>query len=422
MKKIILTLASVASIFSYNTFAQTSNVVSVAVPFLLISPDARAGGMADQGVATLPDANSIMWNTAKLNFAEKKSGISVSYAPWLENLVSDVNIMSLTGYYKLSSKSAVTANFRFFSLGDITFQEEAEGQQRQFNPNELNFTAGYALKLSRRLSGGINIKYIRSQLTDGQSLNSSGAPGTSVAADVSAFYKSAQFDLSGKDAYMTGGINIANIGGKMNYDQTTEQSNFLPTNMRLGAGLHVDIDNYNAVSFSFETMKLLVPTNPFRDSDGNITSGKDPNVGVIDGIFQSFTDSPDGESELQEFTLSLGAEYLYKNQFAFRGGLFLEDKDKGNRKYATLGAGLKLEKAAIDFSYLIPTTGGARNPLQGTLRFSINFSLDAFSSNQTDEEAAKANEARDSKKKKKKKKTSDSSDKKGSDSKDKSSN
>lgn len=389
MKKLLLVLACGASLLSNNLYAQDKiNVVTTAVPFLLISPDARAGGMADQGVATTPDANSIMWNTAKLPFIDTKSGLSLSYSPWLENLVSDVNIATLAGYTKLNSKSAVTFNLRYFSLGDVIFRQEAEAEGYKFGPNEFNLTGGYSMKLSRRLSAGINIKYIRSQLTDDGATNGGFAdskPGNAVATDISTFYKSAQFDLSGKDAYLTGGINISNIGGKIRYSDSQEQEQFLPANMRLGAGLHIDIDNYNSMSFSIETMKLLVPTQPIREN-GEIISGKDPNVGVVEGIFQSFTDSPDGETELQEFTFSIGAEYWYKNQFAFRGGFFYEDEFKGNRQYATLGAGLKLEMASLDVSYLIPTTSQAFSPLQGTLRFSLNVGFDAFASDKEDEE------------------------------------
>ncbi len=395
MKKLLLVLACGASLLSNKLYAQNDpNVVTTAVPFLLISPDARAGGMADQGVATTPDANSVMWNTAKLTFIDKQSGLSLSYSPWLENLVSDVNIATLAGYSKLNSRSAVTFNLRYFSLGDVTFRKSAEELGYKFAPNEFNLTGGYALKLSRRLSAGINIKYIRSQLTDGAANDgfTDTQPGNAVATDISAFYKSAQFDLSGKDAYLTGGINIANIGGKIKYSDSQDQSQFLPANMRLGAGLHVDIDNYNSMSFSFETMKLLVPTQPIRVGD-QIISGKDPNVGVVEGIFQSFTDSPDGESEFQEFTFSLGAEYWYKNQFAFRGGFFYEDEIKGNRQYATLGAGLKLEMASLDVSYLIPTSSQAFSPLSGTLRFSINVGLDSFSSNKEEEAPAKKRES-----------------------------
>lgn len=395
MKKILLVLACGASLLTTNLYAQDkNNVVTTAVPFLLISPDARAGGMADQGVATTPDANSVMWNTAKLPFIDTKMGMSLSYSPWLQNLVSDVNITTLAGYSKLNSKSAITFNLRYFSLGDVTFRQEAEDKGYKFAPNEFNFTGGYAMKLSRRLSAGINIKYIRSQLTDNGAGDgfADSQPGNSVATDISAFYKSAQFDLSGKDAYLTGGFNIANIGGKIKYSDSQDQSQFLPANMRLGAGLHIDIDNYNSMSFSFETMKLLVPTQPIYETiDGEkvLTSGKDPNVGVVEGIFQSFTDSPDGETEFQEFTFSLGAEYWYKNQFAFRGGYFYEDEIKGNRQYATLGAGLKLEMASLDVSYLIPTTSQAFSPLQGTLRFSLNIGFDAFASDKEEEVPAK---------------------------------
>lgn len=392
MKKLLLVLACGASLLTNKLYAQNNpNVVTTAVPFLLISPDARAGGMADQGVATSPDVNSVMWNTAKLPFIDKKSGLSLSYSPWLENLVSDVNIATLAGYTKLNSKSAVTFNLRYFSLGDVTFRQNADEKGYKFGPNEFNLTGGYSMKLSRRLSAGINIKYIRSQLTDGAASDGGFAdsqPGNAIATDISAFYKSKQFDLSGKDAYLTGGINIANVGGKIKYSDSQDESQFLPANMRLGAGLHIDIDNYNSMSFSFETMKLLVPTQPIREN-GEIVSGKDPNVGVIEGIFQSFSDSPDGENELQEFTFSLGAEYWYKNQFAFRGGYFYEDEIKGNRQYATLGAGLKLEMASLDVSYLIPTTSQAFSPLQGTLRFSINVGFDAFTSDKEEEAPAK---------------------------------
>ncbi|MGB1218541.1 MAG: type IX secretion system outer membrane channel protein PorV [Flavobacteriales bacterium] len=382
MKKTLLGLLIASSLYANTAFGQDqkNNVVTTAVPFLLISPDARAGGMGDQGVATLPDENSISWNLAKLAHLEQTSGVSVSYSPWLQELVGDISLSNVSMFHKLNKTSALAMNIRYFSLGDVTFRNSAEDAGYTFGPNEFAISGGYSRKLTRSLSAGLTFKYVHSQLSDNaQSLTEDTKNGSTVAADVSVFYEGKTFDFSGKDAYMTYGLSINNVGGKIKYSESGDEE-FLPANMRLGSGLHVTIDDYNSVSFTAELSKLLVPTPPERvgGAESEIISGKDPNVGVVGGIFQSFTDSPDGETELQEVMWSFGAEYWYNKQFAFRGGFFHENQYKGERQYATLGLGLKLEKASIDASYLIPTKSGSFNPLKNTLRFSLNVNLDAL--------------------------------------------
>ena len=354
------------------------NVIGTGVPYLLISPDARGGSLGDQGVATTADENSIFWNMSKTAFLEKKSGLSISYAPWLSQLVNDVYITTLAGHYKLNNQSAVALNVKYFSLGSVEFRESLDDQPISFSPNEFTIDAGYALKLSRKLSAGIVLKYINSNLASGTTSQSGQLfqPAQTIATDISLFYQGSKFDLSGKDAYMTYGMNISNIGGKVRY-QVGDQGSFLPANMRLGAGVHVDLDKFNKFSFSLETIKLLAPTAQPGDQDANDDIR---NLSSIQGIFRSFGDSPEGESELDEFAFSVGAEYMYNNVLAIRAGYFHENKYKGNRRYATIGTGLKLEQGSLDFSYLTAVSSITQHPLEGTLRFTLNLNLDAFSS------------------------------------------
>jgi len=381
----ILFLANTAaSAQSVGINGQTLNQVQTAVPFLNITPDSRAGAMGETGVATTPDVNSMYWNAAKYAFIDKVAAISFSYTPWLRKLVNDINLSYLTGYYKLDSRQTIAASLRYFSLGEITFtQTGASSDATLVRPNEFAVDFAYSRKLSEQLSGGIAFRYIRSDLTGGNYDPSQGEThaGTSFAADVSTYY-TAPIKLEDKDANLSFGVNISNIGSRISYTDNN-QKDFIPINLRIGSALKVNMDEYNTVGLSLDLNKLLVPTPPvYADSTNSsgtlaIISGMSPDVSVPKGMIQSFYDAPGGfKEEIQEIIWSVGAKWVYRQQFAIRGGYFHESESKGNRKYATVGAGLKLNVFDLDFAYLIPTSG-QNNPLAGTVRFSLTFNFDS---------------------------------------------
>ena len=367
------------------------NTITTAVPFLSISPDARAGGMGDMGVASSADINSIHWNASKLAFNEKKTGFSVSYTPWLKALVNDMFIAYVSGYSKMKGEQAIGASLRYFSLGNITFTDANGNTIRDFKPNEFAFDVAYSRKLSEYFSGGITLRYIHSNLTGGTSVEGTDSKaGNSAAADISSFFQK-DIELGNKDAVLTAGINISNIGAKISYTETGTK-NFLPTNLRLGPGLKLKLNEYNDLAFGLDINKLLVPTPPIYTQDSTnsandvILYGQDPDVGVPAGMLQSFSDAPGGgKEELKEFNLGFGMEYWYDKQFAFRAGYFYEDKTKGNRKYFTLGAGLRYNVFGLDLAYLIPTD--QRNPLENTLHFTLTFDFDAQDGGKSDKSA-----------------------------------
>lgn len=408
------------------------NTITTAVPFLIIAPDSRAGAMGDAGVATSPDANSIHWNPAKFAFVEKGMGFSLSYVPWLRKLVPDINLSYLSGYKKIDDMSTISASLLYFSLGDIQFTDAFGNNTTQFRPNEFAFDVSFARKLSKYFSGGVSVRYINSNLTGGVLVEGQASrPGQAIAADVSGYFQNDQIKLGNKKSEVAAGINISNIGNKMSYT-TSSKRDFIPINMRVGPRLTVNLDDYNSITITTDVNKLLVPTrpvyktdsagNPILGSDGNqiIIAGKDPNRAVASGMFGSFSDAPgvpvrdennnivynpDGSAlvekgsifreEMREFTYSFGAEYWYDKQFAVRTGYFYEHALKGNRKYITVGAGLKYNVFALDFAYLIPAyfgksaTSTNRSPLENTLRFTLIFDFEAFKSQQ--EEAPAVN-------------------------------
>jgi hypothetical protein len=400
LKRISLVVLSLLLLLNKN-FAQVSsfkdsllgqvNTITTAVPFLLISPDARAGGMGDNGVATSPDANSIHWNPSKLAFIEKDIGFSVSYTPWLRELVNDINLAYLSGYKKLKGDQTIALSLLYFSLGNIDFTNETGDKTGQYNPNEWAVDAAYARKLGEDFSGGLALRYIYSNLTGGQSITSANISthaGTSVAADLSGYYRH-ELDLSGKKALLAAGLDISNIGTKISYTESGVKD-FIPTNFRLGANLKLDLDQYNTLAFGADMNKLLVPTPPVYgpDSGGQrvIIAGKDPaNISVAQALFSSWNDAPAGFSEeVKEINYSLGMEYWYDKQFAIRAGYFHEAATKGNRQFFTIGAGLKYNVFGLDFAYLIPTV--QRNPLANTLRFTLTFDFDGLKKeNNTDD-------------------------------------
>jgi hypothetical protein len=390
----VLTVLS-ASVFSQsNSISRDSllgqiNTITTAVPFLLIAPDARAGAMGDAGVATTADANSIHWNPAKLAFVEKNIGFSVSYTPWLRALVPDIYLGYLAGYKKLKNDQTLGISLLYFSLGDITFTDNAGNITGQFNPKELSVDVAYARKLGDDFSGGLALRYINSNLTGGAFLPSGSYShaGNSVAADISVYYHK-EVDLSNKKSIFTSGVNISNIGSKISYTESGNKD-FIPTNFRLGAGLKTELDEYNTLTFTADINKLLVPTPPvyLKDASGKdsvddggnkiVLYGKDPNVSVAGAIFSSWGDAPGGfAEELKEFTYSLGLEYWYDKQFAIRAGYFHEAETKGNRQFFTVGAGVKYNVFGIDFAYLIPTQ--QKHPLENTLRFTLLIDFDSL--------------------------------------------
>lgn len=369
------------------SLAKNVNVVTTAVPFLLIGPDAREGGLGDAGVASSPDANAIHWNPSKLAFIDKQMGVSISYAPWLRQLVPDINLAYLSWFYKMKSHQTIGGSLRYFSLGNIEFTDNNGVTTGSFNPNEYALDFSYARQLSDQFSVAMSARYIYSNLTGAISVQGAYThAGKSMGVDLSAYYQSKELKISGKKSTVSAGLCISNIGPKISYSNTA-QADFLPINLRLGPCLTINLDKYNKLSFLFDLNKLLVPTPPVYlasrsgsdslDAAGQpiIQYGKDPSVGVPQGMFQSFSDAPGGfAEELHEIDICGGIEYWYDNQFAFRTGFFYENKTKGDRQYFTMGAGFRLNVISIDAAYLIPLT--QQNPLQNTLRITLGFNFD----------------------------------------------
>ncbi len=397
ISKVALFILVLATGQTYAQGSQTSsilgnklNTITTAVPFLMVAPDSRAGAMGDAGVSSTPDANSIHWNPAKYAFIEKDMGFAVSYSPWLKALVNDINLAYVTGYKRIDDMSAIAASLLYFSLGDITFTNDIGVETGNYRPNEFAIDAAYSRKFTDNFSMAISGRYIYSNLTQGQFVGGMEThAGQSIATDVALYYqKNVRFKNKMKGQYALG-LNISNIGSKISYTSSTERD-FIPTNLRFGPSFTLDLDDYNRISFMIDLNKLLVPSPPEylrndttglpeRDANGDliISRGKDPNVGIVKGMLQSFGDAPGGtEEELREINYSLGVEYWYDKQFAIRGGYFHENKYKGNRKYFSLGAGLKYNVFGLDFAYLIPVE--QRNPLENTIRFTLTFDMDSF--------------------------------------------
>ena len=350
------------------------NVVTTAVPFLRISPDARAGGMGDIGIATSPDAGGGFWNIGKVAFNESKGGIAATYTPWLKNLVNDVYLASLSGYYKFDELQALNVGLRYFSLGNIQFTDGLGNNWGNGRPREFSFDLGYSRKLSDQLGLGIALRYINSDLTNGvPSGTTSYKAGNSVAGDIGIYY-------DGKDDLGDGfafGLTLSNLGSKISYTGNADAKDFIPANLGIGATWTKNFNEDNKLTFGLDINKLMVPTPPANLSDSAAIS-QYRNKGVVSSWFSSFGDAPDGfKEELKEFQISAGAEFWYKNQFSLRAGYFFEDKTKGNRRYFTTGLGVKYNIFGLNFSYLLPSGSGVtQNPLSNTLRFSILFDLD----------------------------------------------
>ena len=367
------------------SFAQNSNrVITTGVPFLLITADARAAGMGDLGVATSVDNYSQYWNPAKYVFSSNKKGFGLSYTPYLSKLVDDIFLGNITYYNKVDERSSWATSLRYFSLGDIQFNDFIGGSiidQGTERPSELTLDLSYSLKLSPEFSMAVAGRFIFSDLKI--AANSDNSSASTLGLDIATFYKSEVFDLSSKKAVFRSGLNISNIGPKLNYD-SGEQKSFIPTNLRTGAGLELFIDKNNSIGLYSEFSKLLVPTPvAVYDKNQNIIGYGQPDIDFVSGIFKSFTDSPNGLSEeLSEITIALGLEYSFQGAFFIRTGYFNESIEKGSRRYLTMGAGFNLNFIDIDISYLF-STSRVRNPLENTIRFSLSMNLDQSSSQST---------------------------------------
>lgn len=386
----------VVSVITFTTTTQAQiavgedfdlNTVTTAVPFLRIAPDARSGGMADVGIAISPDANSIFWNASKLVFIddEKPSGVSLTYTPWLKNLVPDIYLAYLTGYWKVDELQALSASLRYFSLGTITFTDASGNVLQDFDPKEFAFDVAYSRKLADNLSAGLDLKYLYSNLATGQYVNGVEIkPANGVAADVSLFYTN-NFETGDKKSNIGLGMNISNIGNKITYTSSIEKD-FIPTNLGLGAAYGVEFDDYNKLTIALDLNKLLVPTPDSTDTNPNNGILDYKEKSVVSGILGSFSDAPNGFSEeLHEVIVSTGLEYWYDNKFAVRTGYFYEHATKGGRQFFTVGLGLRYSVFGLDFSYLVPS-GNAQNPLDNTLRFTLMFDFSAFKSDTGGEE------------------------------------
>ncbi|QHS55570.1 type IX secretion system outer membrane channel protein PorV [Mucilaginibacter sp. 14171R-50] len=368
---ILLALPALATAQNGNpgSDGSSSNAIPTAVPFLNISPDSRSGAMGEAGVALSPDVNANYWNPAKLAFLENNNDIALSYSPWLRHLVPDVNLAYFSYAHKIDDRNTFGASLRYFNLGSIQLIDDNQTDQGVYKPSEFSIDASFARKFGENLSLGLTLRYIYSNFSNGAFVAGSAQQskaGNAVSAGVSLFYNKPY----GDNAVFAFGANISNIGNKISY-ATTGQSYFLPANLKLGVANTWNVDDMSRFTIAFDINKLLVPTPPIRDNDGNIIKGKNDDVSVPAGIFGSFADAPGGFSEeLKEITLSPGVEYTYNNLFALRAGYFYENPSKGGRHYATAGFGLKYDVFAFDFSYLIASQ--QNSPLANTLRFTLS--------------------------------------------------
>ena len=356
------------------------NPVYTAVTSQTIAPDARAAGMGDVGVATDPDVNAQYWNPAKYPFNISRAGVSLNYTPWLRRLVNDMYLANLTGFYRIGNYSAVSTSLRYFNMGEVELPHSGStGAIPTIHPHEMSFDVGYALMLSERFSIAAAVRYIHSDLT--YDYSDATQPGSAFAADLALYYQN-YVTMGQRECQLGLGMNISNIGSKINFS-SDDNSEFIPTNLRLGGALMVPIDEYNRFSVAVDANKLLVPTRPIQ-RDNELPADFDNrlqrdyyDVSSINGIFKSFGDAPGGlKEELQEVSWSLGGEYVYHDQFAVRAGYHHESANKGNRKYLTLGTGFKTHGIALDAAYLIATAKS--NPLDQTLRLSLAFDFDGI--------------------------------------------
>lgn len=373
---LLMTLSASAQLKKTDIF----NPVYTAVTSQTIAPDARAAGMGDVGVATDPDVNSQYWNPAKYPFTISRAGVSLNYTPWLRQLVNDMYLANLVGYYRIGDFSAVSTSLRYFNMGEVTMKESIGGSNGMtINPYEMSFDVAYSLLLSEKFSIAAGLRWIYSDLT--YDYSSETTPGSAFAADIAAYYQN-YINIGQRECQLGIGLNISNIGSKINFGSDTN-SEFIPTNMRLGASLMIPVDEYNRFSIAADANKLLVPTRPIQGEnesqvDYDARLQKDYyDVSSIAGIFKSFGDAPGGfKEELQEVGWSLGGEYTYNDKFSLRAGYHHESETKGNRKYFTVGAGFKMSAFSLDAGYVIATAKS--NPLDQTLRFTLTFDMNGI--------------------------------------------
>jgi Type IX secretion system protein PorV len=379
MKKLLkkaIALVVCAVLMSNTLSAQTDslNIVSTAVPFLRISPDARAGGMGDAAIATAPEANAPFWNLSKVIFAKKKSAIALNYTPWLRDLgLNDVYMASLAGYNKLNDNSAISTSLRFFSLGNIQLTDFSGNVLNTVRPSEFSLDMGYTRALSEKLSVAVALRYINSRLVTGDvGTGVVYKAGNSIAGDVSMYYNG----LNADDEGFTAGLVLSNLGAKIGYTNDARNKDFLPANLGIGLAYTKAINDANKISFAFDINKLMVPIAPiatgvFTTDSTNLSNYR--NTGVVSSWMKSFND---GSNQLNALQASLGIEYSYDEKFFLRGGYFYEDKSRGNRRFFTAGAGFNLDFMTINVSYLVPSGSGiTRNPLSNTLRLGIVFNI-----------------------------------------------
>ncbi len=356
------------------------NPVNTSVTSQTIAPDARSAGMGDVGAATDPDVVSQYWNPAKYPFTISRAGVALNYTPWLRQLVNDMDLAYLVGYYRIGDYSAVSGSLRYFSLGEVITNSSLDGSNDMtINPYEMSLDVGYSLMLSEQFSIAAAVRWIYSDLTYDYSEDTS--PGSAFAADVSCYYQN-YLNIGARECQLGLGFNVSNIGSKISFGGD-EHSEFIPTNMRLGASLMVPIDEYNRFTIAADANKLLVPTYPKQKEEETSQEYMDRlekeyfDVSSISGMFKSFSDAPNGFSEeLQEIQWSVGAEYNYHDQFSLRAGYHHESENKGNRKYFTVGAGFRMSVFSLDAGYVIATAKS--NPLDQTLRFTLSFDMDGI--------------------------------------------
>ena len=381
MKKVTLKLTALVMLLGGTitvSYAQNKiNVVTSAVPFLRISPDARSGGMGDVGIATAPDANAAFANIARTPFATSKAGVAINYTPWLRDLsVNDVFLASLAGYYQLDDQSAISLGLRYFKLGSIQFTDALGNDLQTYNPKEFAVDLGYSRKLSNKFGLGIAIRYINSNLASGNFGGQNYKAGSAVAGDLHLYHHGAKENGQG----LNWGLTLSNLGSKISYSSDATQKDYIPANIGLGLAYTQVFDEANKITFALDINKLLVPTppvltgaNPSADSAALV---KYRDRGVPSSWIKSFGDGGGASEEIQEINLSVGAEYWYNDQFGFRAGYFYENPNKGNRKYFTVGAGIKYSVANLNFSYVFPTGSGiSRIPLSNTYRFGLVFDM-----------------------------------------------
>lgn len=382
MKKIYLAALTLMGISPLTATAQEKvdmfNPEKNSVTSQSIAPDARAGGMGDVGAATDPDVASQFWNPAKYPFTISRAGVSLNYTPWLRQLVSDIDLAYLVGYYRIGDYSAVSGSLRYFSLGEV-FYGDTDDTQMTLNPYEMSFDVAYSIMLSEKFSIAAGVRWIYSDLTYNYSDTSS--PGSAFAVDLAAYYQN-YVNIGQRECQLGIGLDISNVGSKINFGGD-ENSEFLPANLRLGASLMVPVDEYNRFSIAVDANKPLVPTMPVKmdgESDEDFITRKQNDyydVSPISGIFKSFSDAPGGfKEEMQEVNWSIGAEYVYNDKFSLRAGYHNEAENKGNRKYFTVGAGFRMSAFTLDCGYVIATAKS--NPLDQTLRFTLGFDMDGL--------------------------------------------